>query len=90
LGSDAPGVEPEVVSFVPDRPGRVVLCTDGLWNYTPRTSDLAGLVRRFAPAGPAALAHALTDFAVEAGGRDNVTVAVLEIDDPATETQETP
>ena len=35
VGPDSPERPPRVVSLTPDRPGRLLLCTDGLWNYIP-------------------------------------------------------
>ena len=35
LGEDAPGGAPRVTTFTPPAPGRLVLCSDGLWNYAP-------------------------------------------------------
>ena len=40
VGPDAPERPPRVVSLRPERPGRLVLCTDGLWNYAPSASEL--------------------------------------------------
>ena len=37
LGEDAPGGTPRVTTFVPPAPGRLLLCSDGLWNYAPTT-----------------------------------------------------
>ena len=34
-GADAPDEPFPVSSFVPDEPGRLVVCSDGLWNYAP-------------------------------------------------------
>jgi serine/threonine protein phosphatase PrpC len=79
LGPDSPDELPPVVSFVPSRPGLLVLCSDGLWNYVDSADDLA---RRTEDAGePTALARAraLTGHALRSGGHDNVTVAVIEI-----------
>lgn len=80
LGSDAPALPHQVQRFRPARSGLVILCSDGLWNYAPRGSDLAELVADARTgAGPLALARSLTNIALAAGGRDNVTVAVLEV-----------
>ena len=35
LGEDAPGERSRSDHFVPPPPGRLVLCSDGLWNYAP-------------------------------------------------------
>ncbi len=79
LGADAGVVRPHTGTLVPDGPGVVVLCTDGLWNYLPETASFADVVR-IAVRGnssPLAAARALVSFAVDAGGSDNITVALI-------------
>ncbi|GAA4939295.1 hypothetical protein GCM10023238_01220 [Streptomyces heliomycini] len=44
LGADAYELEPHTASFKPDRPGVVVVCTDGLWNYAESADEMAGVV----------------------------------------------
>ena len=41
LGADAYELEPHTASFKPDRPGVVVVCTDGLWNYAEAAEEMA-------------------------------------------------
>ncbi|WP_407920937.1 PP2C family protein-serine/threonine phosphatase, partial [Actinomadura logoneensis] len=80
LGADAGEVRPHVRGFRPDRPGTLLVCSDGLWNYFPGAEDLAAVLRN-AQADPAAdpvgAARILVRHALDAGGRDNITVAVL-------------
>jgi serine/threonine protein phosphatase PrpC len=80
LGADAPGGRPGVTRLKPKGAGRVIVCSDGLWNYAARTDELAALV---APAREDAsalsVAQRLTRAALDAGGHDNITVAVLTI-----------
>jgi serine/threonine protein phosphatase PrpC len=84
VGPDAPERPPRLVTLSPDRAGRLVLCTDGLWNYTPSAEELGRLVEALpAGAAPAAVARALTDTANSRGGHDNITVAVVDIDPSA-------
>jgi len=84
VGPDSPARPPRVVKLRPERPGRLVLCTDGLWNYAPGADDMARLLEALpAGAAPAAVARALADVANDRGGHDNITVAVVDID-PAT------
>jgi serine/threonine protein phosphatase PrpC len=84
VGPDSPERPPRMVSLRPDRPGRLVLCTDGLWNYAPEAEELARLVEDLpSGAAPAAVARALTDIANSRGGHDNITVAVVDIDPSA-------
>jgi serine/threonine protein phosphatase PrpC len=81
VGADAPDRPPRILAVRPDGPGRLVLCTDGLWNYAPTPAALAGLLDALpAGAGPAAVARSLTETALARGGRDNITVAVVDID----------
>ncbi|MFB4304683.1 PP2C family protein-serine/threonine phosphatase [Actinomadura sp. GTD37] len=75
LGADAGPVEPHVAAFRPTGPGVVVLCSDGLWNDLPEAADLAAAAT--GPDGPMGAARRLLRAALDAGGRDNVTVAVL-------------
>jgi serine/threonine protein phosphatase PrpC len=77
-GGSAP--EPGVATLSPIGPGVLLLCTDGLWNYEPAAADLAALALPVsALAGPRAAADALTAHALDAGGRDNVTVVCIPI-----------
>ncbi|MEA2302068.1 MAG: family protein phosphatase [Solirubrobacteraceae bacterium] len=81
VGGDAPDRPPRVVTVHPDQPGRLMLCSDGLWNYAPEAAELAALVDALpAGAAPAAVARSLTETALARGGRDNITVAVIDID----------
>jgi serine/threonine protein phosphatase PrpC len=80
VGADAPERPPRVVVIRPDRPGRLVLCTDGLWNYAPSPGELGTLVDALPEqAAPAAVARSLTETALARGGRDNITVAVVDV-----------
>ena len=63
---------------LPPGPGYLVLCSDGLWNYLADAASLAVLIRgQPAEADALARARALVEFALDRGGRDNVTTAVL-------------
>jgi serine/threonine protein phosphatase PrpC len=79
IGGDAESVVPTVVRLELAEPGVLVVCTDGLWNYFEDPERLAELV----PSGqatPMEIARSLTDAALEAGGQDNITVAVVPLD----------
>lgn len=77
LGADAYELEPHTASFKPDRPGVVVVCTDGLWNYAETAGEMAEAVPLDAAARPLHAARVLVGHALDGGGHDNVTVAVL-------------
>ena len=69
VGADTPRLVPTVTSFRPERPGRLLLCSDGLWNSWPEPDDLAALVLDTGAERAIDLAHALADRAVAAGGQ---------------------
>lgn len=69
--------EPEVTTLRPDGAGRLLLCSDGLWNYLPEPADLAAVLRL--AASPLEAAHRLTRAALDAGGRDNISVVILPV-----------
>jgi serine/threonine protein phosphatase PrpC len=74
LGADATDTDPHVASHAPAGPGRVIVCSDGLYRYVPAPAQLAAAT----PDGrPIEVASALVRLALDAGGQDNVTVAVL-------------
>ncbi|MEU9338208.1 PP2C family serine/threonine-protein phosphatase [Streptomyces sp. NPDC048290] len=77
LGADAYELEPHTASFKPDRPGVVVVCTDGLWNYAEGAEEMARTVPVDAAVRPLHSARVLVGHALDGGGHDNVTVAVL-------------
>jgi len=82
IGGDAGDVDPAVATVRLDEAGVVVVCSDGLWNYLPGPDDLAAAADTGAPAPegvsrPLAVARRLVDTALQAGGSDNITVAVV-------------
>ncbi|MBC3993096.1 serine/threonine-protein phosphatase, partial [Streptomyces sp. AC563] len=77
LGADAYEIEPHTAAFKPDRPGVVVVCTDGLWNYAESAPEMAAAVPPDARVRPMDSARKLVGHALEGGGHDNVTVAVV-------------
>lgn len=83
IGPDAPNRTPSPLLIRPPKPGRLVLCSDGLWNYLATPAELGELVGRLPDeASAAAVARALTDIALVRGGRDNITVSVVDIASP--------
>ncbi len=78
LGKDALDVAPEVVEITIEEPGLLIVCSDGLWNYAAPPEQLHQVVDDRYEHGIAVvdLAEKLVAFANEAGGHDNITVAV--------------
>ena len=77
LGADAGEVYPQVSVFQPEGSGVVVVCSDGLWNYLPEPDDLAAVALPAGRQQPLTAAAELTQRALDAGGRDNITVVVV-------------
>ncbi|MGV4981862.1 PP2C family serine/threonine-protein phosphatase [Streptomyces sp. NRAIS4] len=77
LGADAYELEPHTASFKPDRSGVVVVCTDGLWNYAETAEEMSEVVPADAAERPLHSARVLVGHALDGGGHDNVTVAVV-------------
>jgi serine/threonine protein phosphatase PrpC len=80
LGHDAdPAWQPRIARFEFPGPGRLLLVSDGLWNYAetgPEVATAAG------DGPPIDVARRLVDFANAQGGHDNITVVVIEVDPP--------
>ncbi|MCP9958989.1 PP2C family serine/threonine-protein phosphatase [Streptomyces sudanensis] len=83
LGADAYELEPHTAVFRPDHPGVVVVCTDGLWNYAETADDMARVLPADAAVRPLHGARVLVGHALDGGGHDNVTVAVVPFAAPA-------
>ncbi|MFB7465941.1 protein phosphatase 2C domain-containing protein [Streptomyces sp. NPDC056224] len=77
LGADAYELEPHTAIFKPDHPGVVVVCTDGLWNYAESAREMAQVLPADAAVRPLHSAQVLVGHALDGGGHDNVTVAVV-------------
>lgn len=72
--------EPDVAALPLTGPGVVLVCSDGLWNYVPEAENLAALVAGFgAGTAPLTVAERLTKVALDAGGQDNISVVVIEL-----------
>ncbi|MFV2121711.1 PP2C family protein-serine/threonine phosphatase, partial [Streptomyces sp. Act-28] len=84
LGADAYELEPHTAVFAPDRPGVVVVCTDGLWNYAEAARDMARVLPADAAERPLHCARVLVGHALDNGGHDNVTGAVVPFGGPGT------
>ena len=72
--------EPSIIRFNIPGPGWLVLCSDGLWNYSDKTDSLAQLSPHSHPGDDALLlARDLVNWAYNQGGRDNITVVAIGI-----------
>jgi serine/threonine protein phosphatase PrpC len=78
IGGDADSVVPRVTELEVTGPGYLVVCSDGLWHYFDDPVRLADLIPPGAPS-PMRVARALTDAGLDAGGQDNITVAVVSL-----------
>ncbi len=74
LGADAPDTSPHLHTFTPPGPGRVLVCSDGLFRYRPEPAELAEATP---PGDPLDVASSLVQLALDAGGQDNIAVALL-------------
>ena len=85
IGPDAPDLTPRMHHYRAEGPGLLMVCSDGLWNYASAPEAMDSLVRGLASdtleSGVALreLARALTVWANDQGGRDNITVALARI-----------
>jgi serine/threonine protein phosphatase PrpC len=83
LGGDAADLDrdpkraPHVEQYAPPGGGTLLLCSDGLWNYLPEAGDLAELALPKALNDPLSAAIDLVQFAVDAGGADNITAILI-------------
>lgn len=80
LGADMPRDEAASIAAIPlGQPGFLLLCTDGLWNYTPEPQHLMQLIQQTASREALAIAQHLVDFARQQGGHDNISVGILSL-----------
>ena len=77
MGADASDA-PSVVELRPAEPGLLLVCSDGLWNYLPDADALASAAYAAGPE-PRDMAAELTQYALDCGGRDNITVVVVPV-----------
>ena len=76
--------QPDIAICPITEPGLLLLCSDGLWNYTPESAALYDLVRSLTtippkPGSLLRLAHGLVQYACTQGGADNISVALTTI-----------
>lgn len=74
LGADYADVRPHVRVLEPERPGLLLVCSDGLWRYLDGYS--------FPSTGsPLDMARAMLRHALDSGGQDNVTIVLIPLGD---------
>lgn len=78
LGADAHDLEPAVESAGREA-GRLLLCSDGLWNYAADDVAMSAQVAVRDSSVAVDLARSLVAFAVDSGGHDNITVAIADM-----------
>jgi serine/threonine protein phosphatase PrpC len=82
IGEDAdPTWQPAIVERELTPGGRLLLCSDGLWNDAPRPEDVAAAADLRGPL--LTTSRALVDFANAAGGHDNITVILVDLKGPS-------
>ena len=84
IGSQA-AVQIDTLSFEVFSGDRFLLCSDGLSEYVP---DLHWLTTSLAAKDVGEIPASLVAFANQAGGHDNITAVVVEVDDPTPEASE--
>lgn len=75
--SDDPARAPHVERYLPTGTGVLLVCSDGLWNYLPEAADLAELALPKALTDRLGAAADMVQFAVDAGGADNITTVLI-------------
>ncbi len=91
IGADAETADPRITDLDVTEPGLLIVCTDGLWNYFEDPESLAKIVSAGAAANASGIARMLVAAALDAGGQDNITVAVVPVGpgrSPAAPTEE--
>lgn len=76
---DGPDAEPKFATYFMRAGTRLILCSDGFWNYASDPAEVARLVRQTPHDDAFKTAKHLVNFAIVGGGHDNITVAVLSL-----------
>ena len=76
LGADAVDTTPSIATTDHEHGGRLLVCTDGLWNYAATVGELFDRITERDDPDPFALAESLVTFANESGGQDNISIVI--------------
>ena len=76
LGADAIDTTPSIATADHTHGGRLLVCSDGLWNYAATPEELFDRITERENPDPLALAESLVTFANESGGQDNISVVI--------------
>jgi serine/threonine protein phosphatase PrpC len=86
LGPGALDIMPSIQTFNFVRPGWVLACSDGLWNYSSSPEEMAELLLSFVSkrshdgmSEAATVSSKLVDWAKNHGGRDNISVGLVRV-----------
>lgn len=88
LGRGATDLTPTVQMMAPETNGWLLACSDGLWNYASEPGDMRALLdaQLDETHSPVAIAERLVNWAKQAGGKDNITVALVRQERSASQT----
>lgn len=86
LGFDAEDIVPSVVTIDLAGPGRLILCSDGLWNYASGVPEFYQALHHPSSTEATVIVRQGVEFALRCGGQDNITIALLELHSKVPET----
>jgi PPM family protein phosphatase len=69
----------EVLEYPIAKSSRILVCSDGLWNYAGSAGELAALINRSTSTDTLAIAASLVNYANASGGHDNITVVLTDV-----------
>ncbi len=79
LGADNSDTEPSIITFPFANSGYLLLCSDGLWNYLPKSAQIAELVKLNIKSDTITISRSLVEYARHCGGHDNISVAIAKV-----------
>jgi PPM family protein phosphatase len=69
----------DVAEFALPDSSRILLCSDGLWNYASTPGELASLINRADSNETLSVTKSLVAYANQSGGHDNITVVLTDV-----------